>query len=93
MLVIQLALLGVLSVAIHAANNTFLTTTAIITDQSNNSALQCWELTTPFSVSTDAGTSGAATLSFTTSQTVYTIIPPRFNGGTHRAPKAQSVSR
>ena len=87
---ILLVFLSVLSVA-KAANSTFLTATAIVTDQSNNSALQCWEFTTPFFISADPGTSGAATLSFNTTETIYTIIPPRFNGGTHRAPAIQSV--
>ena len=89
-MLLALVLLSIIATA-SAANNTFLTSTALVTDKFNNSALQCWEFITPFSVSSDAGTSGAATLSFNTTEAVYTVIPPRFNGGIHRAPKAQSV--
>lgn len=71
-------------------NQTYLHATALITTPSNASALQCWRFTTPASVSTDAGTSGSATFAFTnTTETVYTVIPPRFDGGTHRAPRPQ----
>ncbi|KAF2239033.1 hypothetical protein EV356DRAFT_528914 [Viridothelium virens] len=84
--------LGLSSSFAAAANSNFLTATAIVTDKSNNSAFECWEFTTPFSVSTDAGTTGAATLPFNTSEIVYTVIPPRFNGGTHKAPKLQLVA-
>lgn len=71
-------------------NATYLTATAIVTNAHNHSAFECWEFTTPVSVSTDAGTSGSADFVFgNVSEAVYTIIPARFNGGTHNAPAPQ----
>lgn len=77
-----------------ASNPTYLRATALITNAQNNSALQCWQFKSPASVSSDAGTSGSATFAFPhTNETIYTVIPPRFDGGTHRAPVAQYVTQ
>lgn len=79
-------------VCAQASNSTFLTTTALVTNAQNHSALECWEFTTPMSVSTDAGTVGATTYTFSNaSETIYTVIPPRSNGGVHNAPTPQQV--
>ncbi|KAI9667404.1 MAG: hypothetical protein M1821_000219 [Bathelium mastoideum] len=74
-----------------AASHDYLTATAIVTDEFNNSVLQCWEFATPFAISTAVGTAGAATLSFDTLETVYTVIGPRYAGAVHRAPAPQLV--
>jgi hypothetical protein len=64
--------------------------TAIYTNSKNNSALQCWEFTTPFSVSTGGGTVGAETFKFVDlANMTYTHIPPHFAGGIHNAPAPQ----
>jgi len=76
--------------ALAVSNTTYLQATALVTTVQNNSALQCWQFSAPATVSSDAGTSGAATFAFPqTNKTIYTVIPPRFDGGTHRAPVAQ----
>jgi len=78
--------------ALAITNGTYLRATVLVTNSHNNSALQCWESKAPASVSSDAGTSGSATFPFPqTDETIYTVIPPRFDGGIHRAPKAQYV--
>lgn len=56
------------------------------------SVLQCWQLTTPFTVSTQAGTSGALNLFLgDLTNGSYTVVPSRFNGGLHNAPSMQFV--
>lgn len=83
-------LLGVVATAAASNNSSYLQATAIVTNAQNHSALQCWQFTTPVNISTEAGTSGAATFAFPdTTETIYTVIPPRFNGGTHNAPVPQ----
>jgi len=67
-----------------------LTATALVTNAHNASSLECWEFSHPFTVSTDAGTAGAAALNLgAVEEVVYTVLPARFNGGLHRAPKTQ----
>ena len=73
-----------------ASNQTYLTTTALVTNAQNHSALQCWEFNTAMSISATAGTVGATTYSFPdANETLYTVIPPRTNGGQHNAPVPQ----
>jgi hypothetical protein len=68
--------------------------TAIVTDSNNNSALECWQLKTPFGTSTSAGTSGASTLQLgNLANATYTVLPPVFAGGVHNAPHPQYVTR
>ena len=72
------------------SNSSYLTATSIVTNAQNHSALECWELTSPLKVSDTAGTSGAASYDFANVDGAeYTVIPPRFNGGTHNAPAPQ----
>ncbi|TKA83907.1 hypothetical protein B0A55_00191 [Friedmanniomyces simplex] len=74
------------------AANSYLQATALVTNAQNHSQLECWQFTTPLNISTAAGTSGAATFAFSAStETIYTVIPGRFNGGTHNAPAPQLV--
>jgi len=69
---------------------TYLTATALVTNAQNHSALECWEFTSPLNTSSSAGTSGAATFNFVNvEEAEYTVIPPRFDGGTHNAPAPQ----
>lgn len=72
------------------ANSTYLTATAVVTNAQNRSAFECWQFSTPLASSSQAGTSGVATFAFTNISTaVYTILPPRYNGGVHNAPVPQ----
>ncbi|KAK5709631.1 hypothetical protein LTR17_019616 [Elasticomyces elasticus] len=79
--------------SIAATADSFLQATALVTNARNHTELQCWKFTTPLNISSAAGTSGAATFTFTgTSKTTYTVLPGRFNGGTHNAPAPQLVA-
>lgn len=84
-----LTLFAVSSIA-FAATPRQLIATAIVTTKQNVSGLECWEFSSPFTTSTAAGTSGASSLNLANvSNIVYTVLPPRFNGGVHNAPAAQ----
>ena len=75
-----------------AQNTTFLTATALVTNAQNNSALQCWQFTTPLEVPTTPGVSGSLLFSFNLSTTAeFAAIPPRYDGGIHNAPRPQCV--
>ncbi|KAK0261444.1 hypothetical protein B0A54_03616 [Friedmanniomyces endolithicus] len=82
---------GLLSTTTSAASS-YLRATALVTNAQNHSQLECWQFTTPLNISAAAGTSGAATFAFPAStESIYTLIPGRFNGGTHNAPAPQLV--
>lgn len=75
-----------------AQNSTYLTATALVTNAQNNSALQCWQFTTPLEVPTTPGISGTLSFHYNLSAAAeYTVIPPRFDGGLHNAPQPQCV--
>ncbi|ORY35069.1 hypothetical protein BCR39DRAFT_457800, partial [Naematelia encephala] len=58
-----------------------------------SSVLECWQLATPFSISHDPGTSGSAALQLgNLANATYTVLPPRFEGGLHKAPYLQYVA-
>ncbi|KAK4955944.1 hypothetical protein LTR10_006883 [Elasticomyces elasticus] len=79
--------------SIAAAADSFLQATALVTNAQNHTELQCWKFNTPLNISSAAGTSGAATFTFTgTTKTTYTVLPGRFDGGTHNAPAPQLVA-
>jgi hypothetical protein len=60
-----------------------------ISASSGNSALECWALP-GFVASAQAGTVGALNLLLgDLVNATYTVIPPRFNGGLHKAPAPQ----
>ncbi|KAI9814841.1 MAG: hypothetical protein M1827_003107 [Pycnora praestabilis] len=81
------ALLFLTRASTFTSNNTYLTATALVTDNSNNSALECWEFTAPFNVSSTSGTAGSLSFNFENlANATYTILPPRFDGGLHNAP-------
>lgn len=88
---ILITLIALAAAATYATqNSSYLTTTAIVTNAQNHSALECWEFLDPVSISADAGTKGATTYEFAEAEeTIYTVIPPRANGGQHNAPTAQ----
>lgn len=72
------------------SNLTYMTATALVTNAQNHTAIGCWQFSTPISVSTTAGTVGATTYAFPdANETLYTVIPPRTDGGLHNAPVAQ----
>lgn len=61
--------------------------------QDGSSTLECWEMDTPFDISTQPGTSGSALATLSNvSNLTYTILPSGFEGGLHNAPYAQQVS-
>lgn len=75
-----------------AAEEKYLNITALVTGPANTSLLECWQLTTPLTVSNTAGTIGAETLFLgAASNITYTSLPARFNGGVHTAPRKQLV--
>lgn len=52
--------------------------------------LECWEMDTPFVVSTDAGIAGSASVGLgNVTQLTYTVLPAGFDGGLHNAPAKQ----
>ena len=54
------------------------------------SVFECWQLDTPFSVSTQAGIQGSATLQLgDVSNITYTIVSAGLDGGWHNAPYPQ----
>ncbi|KAI1415963.1 hypothetical protein F5Y13DRAFT_206897 [Hypoxylon sp. FL1857] len=84
------ALLGALMLGVAHADQ-FLNLTAL-TGRDNVSVLECWQLTTPFITSDVPGVSGTQTLDMgDLANATYTVIPPRFDGGLHRAPVKQWV--
>lgn len=95
MLLSKSTILPGLSIAIagaHASNTTYLTTSALVTNAQNHSAIECWRFDDPVTISETAGTVGAASYTFPDAyETLYAVIPPRSNGGQHNAPVPQYV--
>ena len=61
------------------------------TARNNVSILQCWSIP-GFAASATAGTSGALNLFLgNVTNSSFTVIPPRFDGGVHVAPVPQSA--
>ena len=67
----------------------YLTATALVTNAANQSALECWRLSTPLVDSSEPGIAGSLRFNFNASSASYTIIPPRFSGGRHNDPTPQ----
>lgn len=67
----------------------YLTATALVTNAANQSALECWRLSTPLVDSSEPGIAGSLRFNFNASNASYTIIPPRFSGGRHNDPTPQ----
>lgn len=82
----RIAILSLLSAVTTAYD--YLTATALVTNAQNLSALECWRFTEPLVESTTPGTSNSLTFTFNGSEAEYTILPPRYDGGTHNAPAA-----
>lgn len=56
----------------------------------NASTLECWEIDTPFAISTQQGTAGSAQLSLGNTSTIsYSVLPALFDAGLHTAPANQ----
>ena len=54
------------------------------------STLECWQLSTPFTVSSIPGAIGAATAQLgNVSSASYSVVPGGFHGGIHHAPTVQ----
>lgn len=80
-----------LQAAIALAAPSYLNLTAI-SAANGESTLECWQLSTPFTVSNQAGTSGTAIDHLgDVANATFTILPARFNGGAHNAPSVQYV--
>ncbi|KAI1261136.1 hypothetical protein F5Y18DRAFT_210290 [Xylariaceae sp. FL1019] len=59
----------------------------------NHSEIQCWQMETPFTISTDAGTNGVARLDLSDADNIsYLVLPSEYNGGLHNAPAVQWVA-
>ncbi|CBX91779.1 hypothetical protein IAQ61_011071 [Plenodomus lingam] len=76
---------------IYAQNQTHLIVPALLTSPLNTTSIQCINLTHPFTTSSTPGTLGTQALTLATTNTTYTVLPPRFDGGLHNAPAAQLV--
>ncbi|MCJ1363973.1 hypothetical protein MMC16_003082 [Acarospora aff. strigata] len=71
---------------------TFLNLTAISTTN-GESTLECWQLSDPFTVSNQAGTTGTAVQQLgNVANASYVVLPARFDGGLHNAPAVQYVA-
>jgi len=79
--------LSLLCAGAHAYD--YLTATALVTNAANQSALECWRLSTPLVDSSEPGIAGSLRFNFNASSASYTIIPPKFNGGRHNDPAPQ----
>ncbi|KAI1767828.1 hypothetical protein GGR53DRAFT_480841 [Hypoxylon sp. FL1150] len=80
-----------LALSVPAASSLQLNVTAIGA-RDGSSTLECWQMNTPFDISTQPGTSGSAVATLSSvSNLSYTIIPSNFDGGIHNAPHAQWV--
>lgn len=56
----------------------------------NASVLECWQMDTPFAISTQPGTAGSAQLQLgSTSSLSYSVLPAEFDAGVHNAPSNQ----
>lgn len=56
----------------------------------NASTLECWQIDTPFAISTQQGTAGSAQLQLgNTSAVSYSVLPAQFDAGVHNAPANQ----
>ncbi|KAI0042605.1 hypothetical protein FA95DRAFT_1610065 [Auriscalpium vulgare] len=63
-----------------------------IVGRNGASAFECWALTPGFEVSSEAGTAGAEVLQLgDLANASYSVLPPRFAGGPHHAPRVQYV--
>lgn len=61
-----------------------------ISAKNGASNIECWQLSSPFVKSSQAGVSGAALTQLgQTGNTSYAIIPAQFDGGLHHAPAVQ----
>ncbi|KAK7698061.1 hypothetical protein SLS64_012939 [Diaporthe eres] len=58
----------------------------------NASTLECWQMDTPFAISTQQGTAGSAQLQLGNTSTIsYSVLPAQFDAGVHNAPANQWV--
>lgn len=56
----------------------------------NASTLECWQMDTPFAISTQQGTAGSAQLQLGNTSTIsYSVLPAQFDAGVHNAPANQ----
>ena len=54
------------------------------------STLECWQVDSPFDLSTDPGTAGSAVVALgSVANMSYSIIPSNYDGGVHNAPHNQ----
>lgn len=76
-------------IASTTAASTYLNLTAI-SAADGESILECWQLSDPFAVSGQAGTTGTAVHQLGNAvNTSIVVIPAHFNGGVHNAPAVQ----
>lgn len=70
--------------------NTLRLNVTAIGAQDGASTLECWQVDSPFDISTDPGTAGSAVASLgSVANMSYTIIPSNYDGGVHNAPHNQ----
>lgn len=82
-------LLAAVSMAASVVTGLNLNVTALGT-ANGVSTIECWQMETPFAISTQAGTVGSASLSLgSVANITYTVIPANFDAGLHNAPYNQ----
>lgn len=80
---------SLLAALMHPAAALQLNITAL-SAANNASTLECWQMETPFTLSTQQGTAGSAQLSLGNTSTMsYTVLPAQFDAGVHNAPANQ----
>jgi hypothetical protein len=61
--------------------------------QDGRSTIECWQMNTPFNISTQPGTAGTAIVTLSdVANVTYTVLPSNFDGGVHNAPVNQWVA-
>lgn len=61
-----------------------------LTGRNNVTVLECWQLTTELAPATIPGRVGSLALPIgNVTNAVYGVLPPRFDGGLHNAPRKQ----
>lgn len=84
-----LATVSLLAALLHSAAALQLNITAL-SAANNSSTLECWQMETPFTISTQQGTAGSAQLSLGNISTMsYSVLPAQFDAGVHNAPANQ----
>lgn len=88
--ILRIILLLVSLATTAMAHNTERFNVTAIGAVNGSSTIECWQIARPFDLSTDPGTAGTKAVQLgDVSNITLSILPPRFDGGLHRAPFVQ----